>query len=199
MPDPYNATLHLEIEPKDTGLFELLFQHGVGVKCRTGITVEQLLIDDLGIEKNYLEEKLNTVFLDGSPVDDIGTALIRNGTVLALSSSMPGLAGATLRRKGIFSEMRRSITYDGQSLEAPPVKKGSITIKLFNVLARDLGPVLMTHGILIEALLLAEFIRSDPRTASLMSALKSGAAGDPEDLIRTLEEHGTRTVEIMIR
>ena len=110
----------------------------------------------------YLEKRLSTVFLDGSPVDDIGEALIASGMTLALSSSMPGLAGATLRRKGILSSMRRSITYHHGNERPEKANEGFVTIKLFNVLAKEIGPVLIKHGILVEAVKLAGFVRLSP-------------------------------------
>ncbi len=142
MPDPYNFPLRFEIGQDETEPFTLLFQSGVSIRCITGVSIEQLLIDQLGIQRDYLEKRLSTVFLDGSPVDDIGEASIASGMTLALSSSMPGLAGATLRRKGMLSSMRRSITYHRGNERPEKANEGFVTIKLFNVLAKEIGPVL---------------------------------------------------------
>ena len=58
--------------------------------------------------------------LDGKPVDDIGAALVQDGSTLALSAAMPGLVGATLRRGGAYSSFRSAITYHetGERLRA---------------------------------------------------------------------------------
>ena len=197
MPGPCDPSLRFEIEQDSSGLFSLLFQYGVLMRCRAGITVEVLLVSDLGIAHEYLEKRLSTVFLDGAPVDDIGSAVIASGVTLALSSSMPGLAGATLRRKGILASMRRSITYHNEGEQGEPEYEGHITIKLFNVLAGELGPVLMKHGICIEASGLAEYIRLSPHKAALVSVISKDTAKDPEGFIRMLGQYGSRKVEII--
>jgi hypothetical protein len=199
MPGPCDPSLRFEIEQDSSGLFALLFQYGVLVRCRAGITVEELLVSHFGIVHEYLEKRLSTVFLDGAPVDDIGSAAIASGMTLALSSSMPGLAGATLRRKGILASMRRSITYRSENEQGDTGQhEGYITIKLFNVLAGGLGPVLMKRGICIEASRLAEYIRLSPHKAALVSIISKDPAKDPEGFIRVLEQYGSRKVEIII-
>lgn len=197
MRGPCDLSLRFEIEQDSSDLFALLFQYGVLVKCRTGITVEELLVSHFGIVHEYLEKRLSTVFLDGAPVDDIGSAVIASSMTLALSSSMPGLAGATLRRKGILASMRRSITYRRESEQGGPEHEGHITIKLFNVLAGELGPVLMKHGICIEASKLAEYIRLSPHAVALVSVISKDTAKDPEGFIGMLGQYGSRKVEII--
>ncbi len=75
-------------------------------------------------------------------MDNLTTAIIRNGSVLALSSAMPGLAGATLRRGSIYASLRNSINYEEKN-ELTQKMDGVITVKLFNVLINELGPVLL--------------------------------------------------------
>lgn len=198
MRNPYNIPLHFKIGQDDAELFALLFQYGVGVKCAAGVTIEGLLVDQFGIAPEYLEKRLTTVFLNGSPVDDIGTTLISYGMTLALSSSMPGLAGATLRRKGALSSMRRSITYhDTDAMHRPiPAHDAHITIKLFNILAGEIGPVLLRRGISVEARKLAEFISLSPHKVRLVSAMTSETERDPAAFVTMLRQYDTRLVEI---
>jgi hypothetical protein len=196
MPDPYNFPLRFEIGQDETEPFTLLFQSGVSIKCITDVSIEQLLIDQLGIQRDYLEKRLSTVFLDSSPVDDIGEALIGSGIILALSSSMPGLAGATLRRKGMLSSMRRSITYHSGNERPEKANEGFVTIKLFNVLAKEIDPVLIKHGILVEAVRLAGWVRLSPYRARLGSIMSKSIAGDP---IEVLERYSACKVEIIAK
>lgn len=91
-----------EIERDEVPFFILLFQYGVRIRCTTGVSIEGLLVTGLGIARAYLEKRLGTVFLDGSPVDDIGETFIMSDMTLALSSAMPGLAGATLPAREFF-------------------------------------------------------------------------------------------------
>ncbi|MBP1748440.1 MAG: hypothetical protein H6Q52_979 [Deltaproteobacteria bacterium] len=197
MPEPHDKPQRFEIKEEETQLFALLFQHGVCIRCTTGVTIEELLVAHFGIAREYLEKKLTTVFLNGAPVDDISEVPISDGMALALSSSMPGLAGATLRRQGMLSSMRRSITYHHEGGHPASARAGFITIKLFNILAGEMGPILMKHGICIEALELAGFIGLSPKKARLVSAMSKNKAKDPEEFIHMLEQYGTRKVEII--
>lgn len=139
------------------GTFMTILQGGFIVKCKTGVTVEGLLREDFGITREYMERRLSTVFLDGQCIDDIENTIIGTGSTLALSSAMPGLAGATLRRKGLLASMRGSITRHEDSRRTGPAEEGFITVKLFNVLAAEIGAAFMTRGIYVEASDLAGF------------------------------------------
>ncbi|MFW5853891.1 MAG: hypothetical protein ACOCW9_01075 [Thermodesulfobacteriota bacterium] len=127
-----------------------LFQKGVLVEVDTGYSVKSLLCDQWGIPLDYVAERISTLFLNGQPVDDIDTAKIHEGAVLALSSAMPGLVGAMMRRGGIITPLRSSITYreQGAGLDR---KRGRITVKLFNLLVNELGPRLLEIGFRAEA------------------------------------------------
>jgi hypothetical protein len=95
-------------------------------------------------------EKIQSIMLDGKPVDDIGSALVHDGSVLALSAAMPGLVGATLRRGGTYSSFRSAITYHetGKTREAG---EGWVRVKIFNLLMAELGPGLLRTGVLLSS------------------------------------------------
>ena len=65
---------------------------------------------------------------------------------------MPGLVGATFRKGGALADFRKDISYvnspanpqDGSHEET------LITLKLFNLVARELGPHLLTQGVWID-------------------------------------------------
>jgi hypothetical protein len=86
--------------------FFQLLQQGFAVKVQAGCSVKTLLCEQLGLSPEYLEERIQTIFLDGRPVDDVNSAIIEDGSTLALSAAMPGLAGATLRKGGYYAPMR---------------------------------------------------------------------------------------------
>lgn len=188
-----------EIERDEVPFFILLFQYGVRIRCTTGVSIEGLLVTGLGIARAYLEKRLGTVFLDGSPVDDIGETFIMSDMTLALSSAMPGLAGPTLRRKGILSPLRMSIMHRDADQRPRAAQDGCITVKLFNVLAEEIGPVLVKRGVRVEAAKLAGFIRSSPQKARIESIMSKNMAGAPEDLVETLDRWGTEKIEIKAR
>lgn len=136
--------------------FFLLLQQGVKIRRRVGCTVAAFLQEELGAGPATIE-KIQSIMLDGKPVDDIGSAMIHEGSVLALSAAMPGLVGATLRRGGAYSSLRSVITYH-ETGEACKPGEGWVSIKLFNQMMAELGPGLLRQGVLIRARNLADLL-----------------------------------------
>ncbi|HOW53042.1 MAG TPA: hypothetical protein PLR60_00205 [Syntrophorhabdaceae bacterium] len=185
MSDPDRAReLRVVMKRADAGVFMPLLQEGFIVRCKTGITIEDLLREDFGIARDYMEKRLSTVFLDGQCIDDIDSAIVHGGAVLALSSAMPGLVGATLRRKGILASMRASITHRGQTGQAVSAGEGFVTIKLFNVLAGELGPVFLARGIYVKAAGMKDFLqkRGGPFWSAISRTIFDGRQIDREKL-----------------
>ncbi len=142
-------------EPLIAQLF-LLLQQGVKIRRRVGCSVDAFLREELGAGPAMIE-KIQSIMLDGKPVDDIGAAMVHDGSVLALSAAMPGLVGATLRRGGAYSSFRSAITYHETGKACAP-GEGRVSIKLFNLLMAELGPGLLRQGVLIKAADLAYFL-----------------------------------------
>jgi hypothetical protein len=136
--------------------FFLLLQQGVSIRRRVGCSVDAFLREELGVGPVTLE-KIQSIMLDGKPVDDIGTALIRDGSILALSAAMPGLVGATLRRGGAYSSLRSAITYHETANPCEP-GEGWVRIKLFNLLMAEMGPALLRTGVLLSSSELLAFL-----------------------------------------
>ena len=136
--------------------FFLLLQQGVKIRRRVGCTIAAFLQEELGAGPLTIE-KIQSIMLDGKPVDDISTALIHDGSVLALSAAMPGLVGATLRRGGAYSSLRSVITYH-ETGEACKPGEGWVSIKLFNLMMAELGPGLLRQGVLVRVHDLADLL-----------------------------------------
>ena len=155
-----NNLPHLVLEldkGKVSELFSFL-QGGFFVRdVKVGCSVSAFLTGQIGISPEYLRDHISTVFLDGKPVDDLDSATIRNKSRLALSSALPGLVGATMRQGSVFASFRRSITYRESGLRAGG--EGVVHLKLFNVVMKDLGPSLLTKGILVNACELKNFMK----------------------------------------
>lgn len=83
------------------------------------------------------------------PVDNLETAVAGDGDTLALSAAMPGLVGATMRSGGVLACFRNTITHQGNTAEMSPA--GTLSIKLFNLLIKELGPLFLRHGMLVSA------------------------------------------------
>ena len=141
--------------------FFLLLQRGFTQKIQAGCSVRSLLSDQFGLSAEYIENRIQTLFLNGKSVDDIDAAIVRDGSSLALSSAMPGVLGATLRRGGYYSRMRSQITHV-EGAESPRRADGRIVVKLFNLTLRELGPLFLQRGIWVDADVLKDFFGSRP-------------------------------------
>ena len=142
-------------------LFQLL-QRGFMVRVQVGGSVRALLSQQLNISPEFLEGRIKTIFLDGKPVDDIDSTIIKEGSTVALSAALPGLAGATLRRGGAFASLRSQITHPVHETAAAQ-REGFIVLKLFNLLMDELGPALLHHGVFIKKEVLKEFLKNLPK------------------------------------
>jgi len=132
-------------------VFKALLQRGVGIPDGTGVRVREFLQETLGIDAAYVEERLQTVFLDGQPVDDFDRAVVRPGAVLALSGAMPGLVGATMRRGGYYARMREGITHAETDTADGGGHKSFVVVKLFNRPLADLAETLAARPLLVPA------------------------------------------------
>jgi hypothetical protein len=155
------VSFRLNLDKKSLSLFTPLLQRGIRVKAQVGGSLKGLLEDQFGLSPEYLKERIKTVLLDGKPVDDWDTALVRDGTVLALSAAMPGLAGATLRRGGFFAAMRSQIPQPERITSFLP-EDGLVVVKLFNLLIPELGPFFLQRGIFVSREEFAELRKSMP-------------------------------------
>jgi hypothetical protein len=136
--------------------FFLLLQQGVVIRCRLSCSIAVLLREELKAGEATIA-KIQSIILDGKAVDDIETALVKDGSVLALSAAMPGLVGATLRRGGAYSLFRNAITYHEEA-ETCSQKEGCVRIKLFNLLMAEMGPGLLQRGVSLNTEDLLKFL-----------------------------------------
>jgi hypothetical protein len=139
--------------------FLVLFQPGILFRARVGTSVRDVVSRQLGVSDEYLDNRLNTIFLDAKPVDDVDSAIVKDGSVLALSASMPGFAGAALRKGGHYAPMRYSITH-AQEKSALEASDGYFMVKLFNMTIKEIGPHLLASGGWIAAHALDDFLAS---------------------------------------
>ena len=76
--------------------FNEILQRGFYLTNPVGINIQEFLTKQIGLSRGYIRQKLSTILLDGKIVGDIGSAIIKRGSVLAFSSAMPGFVGASL-------------------------------------------------------------------------------------------------------
>ncbi len=138
---------------------QALFARGFLVQTRIGGALSDLLCGQLGIDSDYLKHRVQTLFLNSSPVDDTEKTIVTDGDVVALSAAMPGLVGATLRKGGFYARLRNGISHQIKDAEEIEEHTGIVTIRLFNVVAKELGPVFMEKGVMVDDSALQSFLK----------------------------------------
>ena len=173
-----------------------LLQQGFQVTATVGCDIRSLLCDQFGMMPDYLSDRINTIFLNGKPVDDVASAVVNDGATLALSAAMPGLVGATFRKAGCLAAFRGSITYRKGDDDAATCHEGAITLKLFNLLVAEMGPLFLKHGIWINGAELKDFLSTRQSSIETMieSVEKDGHAVD----LKTLTEPEWLSVETRV-
>ena len=138
--------------------FNETLQRGFFLINPVGISIQEFLTRQVGLSREYIGQKLSTILLDGKIVGDIGSAIIKRGSVLALSSAMPGFVGATLSTYQSFCEPLPS-----RAIHSPgSADNGIFCIKLFNLPLLELGPSFLRRGILLRPAAMVEFLKSQP-------------------------------------
>ena len=180
---PNPLEIIIAIHEKFLPIFSQLLGQGFTTGIRTGSTVKALLRDQLGFEEVYIENRIQTLFLDGKAVDNLNSTMIESGAVLALSGAMPGLAGATLRRGGFYGKMRGEISHR-KDIGSDTCRESNVTVKLFNLILKELGPLFLKKGILVNGDDFHRLLNAQPdrfRTGC-RTAEMDGESIDPEKL-----------------
>jgi len=149
--------LRLTVAPGQIPFFLQLLGPGFIVKSRTGISLEEFLCRQPGISREYLDDRIKTIFLNGKAVDDLKETPVGKGATIALSAAMPGLVGATMRRGGVLASMRKGISED-QPLSSARGGEGHVILKLFNFILKELGPTFLQVGVWIQGADIADFL-----------------------------------------
>jgi hypothetical protein len=144
------GTLELDLPEDRWRSFSSLFQRGIIVRLAEATSVRNFLCHHLGLEPEFVEHVITTIFLNGKPVDNLDKARLGHGDTLALSAAMPGLVGATMRRQGLVASFRSNISYREPARRERPGESVAIALKLFNLMIEALGPALLKGGVLIR-------------------------------------------------
>lgn len=157
------SRLELHVNPEDIPLYTTVLQGGVLVEARAGMPLGAFLDALPGFHHEYIVNEIQTIFLNGTAIDDLETPLEGDHPVLALSAAMPGLAGAILRKNSFHAALRTTVTERGDHHHQGNI---TITLKLFNSIARDCGPALLAGGIRLNAAVLQVFCATHPTLAA---------------------------------
>ena len=126
-----------------------LLNAGFMIKIPGPEPVKTFLCDRIGLDPSYFDERIQTLFLNSKPVDDPARAVVGDGSILALSAAMPGLVGAIFRKGGRYRWMRDSISHPDDH-DAASGKTGWVTVKLFNLILKELGPFFLEGGLWLK-------------------------------------------------
>ena len=155
------GNIHLHFIKDPIAAFFPLIQKGFYLEIVTD-NLQKLLCQTCSLSQEEVKNRIQTIFLNGKPVDDIATATVRDNDCLALSAAMPGLVGATMRSGGVLASFRHSISHRPER-EQSCVPGGVLLIKLFNLLIREIGPLFLRHGILVNSNDLSDFLISQAK------------------------------------
>ena len=156
--DTSGDQLSLLVDAHLVPLFFQLLGHGFKVDVRTGSSVKETLCNQLGIHEDYLARRIKTIFLNAKVVDDVDSAIVPRDATMALSGAMPGLVGAIMRSGGFYAPMRRQISHS-KNLTASDPETGQITLKLWNLVVKELGSTFLERGVWIQAAEMQSFIK----------------------------------------
>ncbi len=129
-------------------LFTTVLQSGIELKSRAGIPMGRFLNELPGFTADYIGDVVQTIFLNGTAIDDLTTPLEGHNPILALSAAMPGLAGAIFRKNSFHSALRT----DTKKTDSVDKQQGNLTVtlKLFNSIAQERGLELLKKGVWIK-------------------------------------------------
>lgn len=134
-----------------------ILQKGFALDGVSGTSVRRFLHEALGFDDEFIDSTVRTIFLNNSPVDDLDHTYIRDGDRMALGSAMPGLVGIVMGRDNFYKSFRSGIEVkDHSRADAAPAR---IAVKIFSTLAVESGRRVLARGILVDAALLARFLR----------------------------------------
>ena len=177
--------LYLRVREDLLPRFRLLTGGGFTVYARTGRSIRDLLCGQLGIPPDYLEKRIQTIFLNGKAVDDPQIAIVRPGSTIALSAAMPGIAGAMFRKGSAYAAMRSQISHANRDSDRVVDGQGRLVIKLFNAVQVEMGPLMLRRGIQIPGKALSDLFRgrSDAFRSGILTARMDDPPISPHDLL----------------
>lgn len=123
-----------------------LFVTGVLLPLPRPMSVARWLVQELGLEPEYVAREIGAAFLDGRPLDDFEAAMLHPGATLAVGAAVPGLVGISLNRGSPLACFRHDISQGSAAEGHAEQGAGEVRLKLFNFPARALGARLAARG-----------------------------------------------------
>ena len=188
--------VEIRVHADSINRYTTLFQMGASFEAQGAISIGTFLNRLPGFTADYINNRVQTIFLNGSAMDDLQKPLTGSRPVLAISAAMPGLAGAIFRRNSLHAALRS----DGVGI---PVSAGSaepvaVTLKLFNMIAQEKGADLLARGVGCTGTQLALFLTDNRELISTITqVILAGQHLDRSDFIKHL--HRLDAIFLIIR
>ncbi len=180
--------LELLVAPGAVPLFATVLQAGIAIETRSGESLGAFLDKLPGFTRDYITDEIQTIFLNGTAIDDLETPLEGDSPVLALSAAMPGLAGAIFRRNSFHAALRTTVA-EKQAAHSEHDEMITISLKLFNSIARDRGSALLGQGVSINSANLLNFFMTSPALLNHLRHIDlDGKEGSRIELLAYLKE-----------
>jgi len=186
----------LSITIASVSRFFSVLSAGFSVNAKAGCSINDLLSQDYGISEAYIDDRIQTIFLNSKAVDDSRSATLQEADTLALSAAMPGMVGSTFRKGGVFAGMRSQISHvtDLSSLHDRQIW---VKLKLFNLIAKELGPAFLQKGVYLEGSNFHNFLQRN--SEDLKADCASIHLNDEKIDIAGLLEMNWENTEIFLR
>lgn len=163
--------LQFQIDASGISRFYPLIEKGYWTDVIRGTTIFDFLVKDLGLSAEYVETRIQTIFLNHKPIDDIAAVTLSENDRIAFSAAMPGLLGATMRKAGAYSAMRESISQKTDIRDSGQISSGTRTnvrifVKFFNLIVKDIGADVLKKGICLTGEVLCDHLHSSGMAVS---------------------------------
>ena len=138
--------------------FVYMLQLGILLPATTDEMLGPFLLKLPDFTTDYIADEVQTIFLDGTAIDDLETVLDGEHPVVAISAAMPGLSGAIYRRNSIHAALRTTTAKTADARESSLPQPNCVTLKLFNGIAQEKGAQLLREGVTIKSSHVLDFL-----------------------------------------
>jgi len=176
----------IQVRADSIARYTIILQTGVSLETPGTISIGVFMNQLPGFTMDYINNRVQTIFLNGSAMDNLETPLTGANPVLAISAAMPGLAGAIFRRNSMHAALRSQNDHSTMPSEQPETV--TVTLKLFNMIAAEKGAGILAQGVGFTGAQLADFFADHPALpATITHAFLAGQSLDRDDLMQRLD------------
>ena len=193
--DSQNPRLVLHVAENAPPLFSTLLQSGFLVAAEPADTIGTFLTRLPGFTDDYVQREVQTIFLNGTATDDLQTPISGKQPTLAITTAMPGLAGAIFRKNSPHAPLRTT-RIDDTAADAAPLCK--VTLKIFTTIGKEMGPGLLRRGIDVKAADLDSFLSYRPSLLGHIDEIRiEGRKCTREEMLNFLKSSQTIHLSVL--